>query len=281
MLLADANGNPVGCATSPAFDLQQKECIWRGHDLIAADGIDWDKLTAAEKACRDKLLKSVYEIVIVMRQGDSDDSGMSRYSPMRSSSGAAGREISVYGIAVNDTDIVVLKSLSSAVARQIEKFYIKHSPTRRQEVKFVGAFKEIGGFVVRLPKGKLPSCAELAGDDPTRMKPFWSAKLRKRLGEKYVDLSTNRLEGKQRGYKGRFYWEPARPMPSGSFMVDFQGRIIGAYRPPEEGERGRAAAQRGRAMVRRAGPKWTACSPSRSFGRSSQSRPTTSTPRWR
>jgi len=231
-LIADSQGRPLGCATTRGFDLRQKECLWLGNDLRNAEGIEWGKLIAAEKACRGKLLGAVHEVVLVLRQGEND--GMSRYRPSFmggfSDGGisASGREISTYGLAVNDTDVVVLRSLGRKVARQIEKIYIKHSPTRRQEVQFVGAFKDIGGFCVRVTKGKLPARAELAGADPQRMRPFWQARMRKRLGEKYVDLSTNRLYGKQRGYAGKYYWYAARNMPTGSFMVDFDGRIIGA-----------------------------------------------------
>jgi C-terminal processing protease CtpA/Prc len=223
-IVADANGLPVGCATLSFFDLQQTQCLWRGPDLIAAEGMDWEKLTAAETACRARMLASVHEVVLVLRQGEEDDTN--RYSSRGS---AAGREISVYGLAVNDTDVLVLQYLDSKVARQIEKIYIKHSPTSRQEVQFVGAFKEIGGFLVRLTKGKLPARVELASADAPRMKPFWTARLRKRLGEKYVDLSTNRLYGELRGYRGRYFWYPARQMPQDSFMVDFDGRIVGAF----------------------------------------------------
>jgi C-terminal processing protease CtpA/Prc len=223
-IVADSNGLPVGCATIPFFDLQQKQCLWRGPDLIAAEGMDWEQLTAAENACRARMLASVHEVVLVLRQGEEDDTN--RYS---SRGGAAGREISAYGLAVNDTDVLVLQYIDSKVTRQIEKIYIKHSPTSRQEVQFVGAFKEIGGFLVRLTKGKLPARAELASADAPRMRPFWTAKLRKRLGEKYVDLSTNRLYGELRGYRGRYFWYPARQMPNDSFMVDFDGRIVGAF----------------------------------------------------
>lgn len=232
-VIADSEGRPVGCATAPFFDLRQKECLWLGDDLRKAEGIEWGKLVAAEKTCREKLLGAVHEVVLVLRQGESD--GMSRYRPSFMSSfsddsgvSASGREISTYGLAVSDTDVVVLRSIDRKVARQIEKIYIKHSPTRRQEVQFVGAFKDIGGFCVRVTKGKLPAHAEFAGTNPQRMRPFWQARMRKRLGEKYVDLSTNRLYGKQRGYAGKYYWYAARSMPTGSFMVDFDGRIIGA-----------------------------------------------------
>ena len=52
--------------------------------------------------------------------------------------------------------------IDSKQARAIEKIYLKHSPTRREDVEFVGVYKELGGFVVRLAKGKLPAAVQLA-----------------------------------------------------------------------------------------------------------------------
>ena len=224
-LLADGDGSAVGCALTSFIDLKQVECLWRGPDLLRAQGMAWEKLTRAETSCRARLLQAVHEVVLVLRKGSGGDSS-SRY---RSSGSAAGREISTYGVAVSPTEIVVLHPIDSKLARQIEKVYLKHSPTRREDVAFVGAYKEIGGFVVRLTRGKLPARVPLAAADPQRMRPFWMARLRKRYGKKYVDLSTNRLYGKTRGYKGLYHWYAARSIPSGTFLVDLSGQLVGAY----------------------------------------------------
>ena len=224
-LLADRNGSPVGCALTSFVDLRQEECLWKGNDLRKADGIAWGKLTQAETSCRKRLIQCVQEVVLVLRQ-TSDSASLSRY---RSSSGAAGREVSTYGLAISEREIVVLHRIDSKMARQIARIYLKHSPTRREDVEFVGAYKDTGGFVVRLTKGKFQVRLPLAAANPVRMRPFWMARLRKRHGTKYVDLSTNRLYGTVRGYKGKYHWYAARPIPPGTFLVDFAGRLVGAY----------------------------------------------------
>jgi len=238
-LLADTDGSPVGCALTSFVDLKQEEGVWRGPDLRQADGIDWAKLQAAEDGCRKRMIDAIHEVVLVLRQGGGGEEDESyRYSSSRS---AAGRETSTYGVAISPTEIVVLRPMDSRMARQIEKIYIKHSPTQRQPVEFVGAYKDIGGFVVRLPEGKLPAHVAAADGPPGRMRPFWMARLRKRHGGKYVDLSTNRLYGKSRGYEGKYHWYAARPIAPGTFLVDFDGRLVGAYtrqRLEHEEERG-------------------------------------------
>jgi hypothetical protein len=228
-LLADKDGAPVGCATTSFIDLRQAECLWKGGDLLRAGGIGWPDLTRAERACRQKLIAAVHEVVLVLRQGAEGTSGsLSNRRPSRYSSGrAAGQEISVYGVAVSPTEIVVPRPLDSKMAREIDRLYLKHSPTRREDLQFVGAYREIGGFVVRLAAGKLPAHVVPAGADPKRMRPFWMARTRKRFGRKYVDLSTNRLFGKARGWSTWTAASSASARTSASST-----RRSAAWRPP-------------------------------------------------
>lgn len=230
-IVADKQGRPVGCCTTPFLDLRQEECLWKGPDLLKAEGMDWPSLTAAESACRNQLIGCVQEVVLVLRSGgggDMEEPGPTPYRPSYGSE-AAGREISVYGLAVSPTQVLIPRQLDSALARQIEKIYIKHSPSKRQPAKFVGAFKRIAAFMVSSEGGDLPAHAKLAKSDPNRMKPFWTARLRKRLGAKYVDLATNRIFGKEQGYEGKYHWYAARSINPGTLLVNFQGELLGAF----------------------------------------------------
>ncbi|MCD6303516.1 MAG: PDZ domain-containing protein, partial [Planctomycetes bacterium] len=239
-LVADASGRPVGCATTSFFDLHQDQCRWKGPDLLKAKAIAWKDLRGRAQAVRSRLVRAVQEVVLVLRSA-GEERGYSG-----GSGGAPGREVSAYGLAISATEVAVLRRIDSRTAKNIEKIYIKESSGGRLAAEFVGAWREVGGFVVRLAKGKLPAWVVPAGQDPPRMRPFWTARLRKRLGQKYVDLSTNRLYGKRQGYKGKYHWYAARSIAPGTFLVDFDGRIVGAYayeRPEHEEESSLEAAQ--------------------------------------
>jgi hypothetical protein len=232
-IVADKQGRPVGCCTTPFLDLRQEECLWKGPELLKAEGMDWPALTAAENACRSRLVQCVQEVVLVLRSGgggaDMDEPSPVPYRPSYGHGEAAGREISLYGLAVGPTQVLVPRPLDSALARQIEKIYLKHSPAKRQPARFVGAFRKIGAFLVAAEGGDLPAFAKPAAGDPERMKPFWTARLRKRLGAKYVDLATNRIFGKDRGYEGKYNWYAARGINPGTLLVSFRGELLGAY----------------------------------------------------
>jgi len=225
-VLGDGEGRPVGCTVSELMDLRQTECLWKGADLLKADGYAWGEFTKALEACRKNLIAATQEVVLTFHQG-SDSGDEYRYSS-RGPSAAAGREISAYGMAISDTEILVPMPLDRKTAAKIDKIYVKYSPTDRAPASFVGAYKDFAAFLVKLDKGKLPACLKLAAADPGRMKPFLVARTRKRQGKKYVDLTTNRLAGKTRGHAGKYHWEATSQMQGGSVLVDFQGNVLGA-----------------------------------------------------
>jgi hypothetical protein len=229
-ILADANGTPVGCAAAPFMDLRQKECIWRGADLLKAEGLNWSDWTAVQERIRKQWIDATREIVITLRQSGA---GEEEYGPPRSRygapSGAEGREVSLYGVAISPEHILVPAALNREVAAAIDKITVKFSATDRRKAEFVGAYKGFGAFVVRLPGDKLPAYVKPARQDLPFMKPFLAAGTRKRFGDKYIDLTANRLFGKTRGYEGKFNWYAARDMAPGSFLVDFEGNLAGLY----------------------------------------------------
>jgi hypothetical protein len=236
-IVADTGGAPLGVALASFMDLMQRQVLWKGPDLLADKGTDWPELQKLHDSQQASLVKAVQEVVIRFRGSDEDD---------RSS--AAGAEINVYGLAISATDVLVLNSVSSRTAAQIDKIFLKFSPTRRAEAKFVGEFKKFGAIVVRLEKEKLSDWVKLSDlDDPPRMKPFWEAKFRKRFGNKHVDLAVNRIFTRSEGYEGKFHWDASRDLTDGSAMVDLDGRLLGLYveERPENEEESRLASSGG------------------------------------
>ncbi|GAF78477.1 unnamed protein product, partial [marine sediment metagenome] len=221
-LVANDDGEPLGCSVSSRMDLRQAESLWRGADLIKAQALPWPQLARAREKIRAQLIKATHEIVIRYHQG-ADESGYS------GGGGAAGRESTAYGYAISPTEILVPMHMDSKQAAKIDKFFVKFSPRDRRPADWVGAYKDVGAFVIRLSKGKLPAYLQLAGKDLLRMKPFWMARPRKRYGTTYVDLTTNRLYGKARGYAGEHHWYPLRRIEGGAMLVDFSGRLAGMY----------------------------------------------------
>ncbi len=221
-LIANEDGEPLGCSVSSRLDLRQAESLWLGPDLIKAQAVPWQQLAGAREKIRAQLIKATHEIVIRFHQG----ADKSRYSE---GGGAAGSESTAYGYAISPTEILVPMHMDSKQAAKVDKFFVKFSPRDRRPADWVGAYKDVGAFVIKLSKGKLPAHLQLAGKDLLRMRPFWVARPRKRYGKTYVDVTINRLYGKARGYAGEHHWYPLRRIEGGAMLVDFTGRLAGMY----------------------------------------------------
>ncbi|MFP4215646.1 MAG: PDZ domain-containing protein [Phycisphaerae bacterium] len=216
------DGKPVGCSLGRFFDVKQTDCLWKGPDLIKAKGIATAELAKKEESIRGKLDDSLYEIIITFR----GESGSGRYGY---GSSAAGREVPVFAVAISDKHIFVPIPLDRKTADRIDKLYIKHSPSKRERVAFAGAYKDFTGFVVTVRKGKLPAHIKPAKSNHPPMKPFWEGSMRRKFGRKYLELSTNRLIGKSRGYEGKYHWEAVRGIGRGSVLLNFDGELVGMY----------------------------------------------------
>lgn len=223
-IIADQDGNPLGCSVGTFFDLKQTECVWKGEYLKKADALTMGELSKAEKAVHEKLTPAIHEVVLKFRAGEGG--GYNRYE---SYGGGSGREVTAFGVAINDRDIVVPQPLDRETADQVDKMFLKHSPSKRTRLEFVGAFKDFTAFVLRLPEGKLPASVNLAKNDYPRMKPFWQGSIRRKFGKMYLDLATNRLMGKRRGYAGEYHWYPLRGLEAGEMLFDMDGKLIGMY----------------------------------------------------
>ncbi|HOF17745.1 MAG TPA: PDZ domain-containing protein [Phycisphaerae bacterium] len=220
-LIADETGRPVGVDLSGEFDMAQKLCAWKGADLLAPSAsLDWKLVRAAEDKARAALIDCVHQVVFQF--------------------GKAGHEYTTYALAVSPTELLIPEGITRQSAAQIRRIFLKEPPAAQRRADFVGAYKGFDAVLLRLREGKLPAHVELGRDDPQRMKPFWAATCRERFGRKYVDLGTARLVGKQRGYAGAYSWRASPELPSGAFLVNFQGQLVGLYvpqRPEDEATR--------------------------------------------
>ncbi|MBI5725636.1 MAG: PDZ domain-containing protein [Planctomycetes bacterium] len=232
IIIADDDGNPIGCSPSSLFDSKQNFCAWRFGQILQDKGLTWSQYADLEKTGRQAVMKCVYEVIIKLRQSDQgpDDEGS-----RRSSGGAAGREATLFGLAVSPTDILVPATgveINSTNIKSIETFYLKSSAPgsrNRTPLNFAGAYKNFSAILLRIPAGKLPSHLALAGQDPPRMKPLWAAAVRKKGGENYVDLAIGRVIAKTEGYEGKSHWYVDREMQPGSLLIDFDGKLAGIY----------------------------------------------------
>ncbi len=231
VIVADNDGKVVGCSAAAFMDLLQKEYKWQGAELQNCAGLKWSEFNATQEKVRTQWISAIQEVVLTFRQGAGaeEEGAPSRRRASRAGAGETeGREASVYGVAISRNLILISQPLTRELAASIDKIYVKFSPTDRQPAEFAGAYKETGAFLIRLPKGNLPFIKPASGE-ATSIKPFLVVSPRKKFGNKYADLTCNRLYGKTRGHGGLYHWYSARPIDEGDFLTDFEGNLTGIY----------------------------------------------------
>lgn len=230
-IIADAKGRPVGCALTTFLDLKQADCAWRHQDICQGESISFADLDKLETDLSRRLTASAHEVILTLRQSSlavpMDPTGGNPY--LRSTGTAAGQEIKMHGLALGPQDLLVPQVLDRKVAAQVDSISVELAPGQRRTLKFVGAYKQFGAFLLRLEKGTFPSHVELLapGQDLPAMQPFWAAVPGKRFGQTHVRLMTSRLIGKARGYGGKFHDQPAGFLSEPAFLVDMKGRLAG------------------------------------------------------
>jgi len=217
-LLADEAGRAVGIAADELFDAKGTLCTWRGLELLKAPALSHRDLARRRERLRAELLKSIHEVKVKFRQESRSSSELGSF---------AGREISVYCMALSPVRAVIPRLFNRKLAAKIESIDIRYGPQRRAKCRFLGAYKEFGATMIQLLKGTFPGQTPMAQTDPKRIRPFWAVNPRQKNGKTDVDLTLNRLITKQRGYRNHFHWAPARYIPPGSFVVTMDGKLAG------------------------------------------------------
>jgi len=217
-LLANQAGEPVGVAGADLFDAKGALCAWRGTDLLKAPALSRAQLVNRRDGLRADLRKSVHEIKVKFQQEARKTSDLGSY---------AGREISVYGMAVSPKQAIVPRLFSRKHAAKIESIQVKYDDGRRAKCRFLGVYKDFGATLIELTAETFPGHAALAKADPARMGPLWAAAPRQKDGKTDVDLTLNRLLKKSRGYRNHFHWVPAIGLPVGTFVMTMDGKLAG------------------------------------------------------
>ena len=93
--------------------------------------------------------------------------------------------------------------------------------------RFGGVLKDCTATVIELEKGKLPQTVAFPAQGKlARLEPFWAVSASELAG---MDVRTecSRWVDKQQGYADQWYMAAERPLPSGSWLVERQGNLVG------------------------------------------------------
>src|SRR5688572_3963015 len=133
----------------------------------------------------------------------------------------------LFGVALDDKGTLFIpQDLSRDMVRKIEDIHtvedVKTYPTT-----FVGLFRGFGGMIVRAEGLKTQAGYVREGQAPPRGQLFYTATFEDRFGRSRIKLDYNRTYRTERGLAGTPRLQSRKRIKTGSFLLDFEGRVIG------------------------------------------------------
>jgi hypothetical protein len=249
-VLCNGEGRPIGVSLAREIPLGPTTFAWRGQDILSDKGVSVEERTQLEENLKTSFAQNIYEVTLTFRpplaedgRGGMGDGGpyMGRESP---------QERLVYGLAFADDKVIVPGTFSREAIGGIDTISVK-AGDKSVPARFGGVLKQCNAMVFELQEGKLPRSVPFAADARVaRVEPFWSINVRELAG---MEVSTDyaRWIVKEQGFAEKWYPVVDRTIPSGSWLVDRQGRLVGllgrsrqeldrlqSYLVPEEGRSG-------------------------------------------
>ena len=133
----------------------------------------------------------------------------------------------LFGLALDDKGtLFVAQDLSRDQVRKIEDIVVVDEG-KSHPATFVGLFRGFGGMLVRAEGLKTSPGLMRDGQAPPLGQLFFTAGFEDRFGRSRIKLDYNRLFRTERGLAGAARLQPRKRIKVGTFLLDFDGRVIG------------------------------------------------------
>jgi hypothetical protein len=218
-VVSDKDGAPVGVALDQYLWVRADgRSSFLGKAILADERVS--DLEKRYEGFRKALAPAVRKIEVLFRAERPAD----RFSPPDEAQ--AGRA-SFFGVALDEKGTLLVPSdLSRDLVRKIEDIKVQDG-ARSAPAKFVGSFRGLGAFLVRAEDLRTQPSIVAAGAAFPPGDLFFSASFEDRFGRARIQLDTNRLFRTERGLAGAERVQPRKRVKPGTFLLDFEGRIVG------------------------------------------------------
>ncbi|HVE43113.1 MAG TPA: hypothetical protein VNM14_24775 [Planctomycetota bacterium] len=218
-VVSDKKGATVGIALDAyLWATPDGRSSFLGKSILADD-----RLTDLEKRyepLRKALPSGIKRVELTFRSEKQQD----RYMPP--DEGHAGKA-TLFGVALDDKGtLFVPQDLSRELVRKIEDINVVEDG-KSHPAAFVGLFRGFGGMIVRAEGLKTESGIVRDGQAPPRGQLFYTATFEDKFGRSRIKLDYNRLFRTERGLAGAARIQSRKRIKTGSFLLDFEGRVIG------------------------------------------------------
>jgi len=218
-VVSDKKGATVGIALDTyLWVLPDGRSSFLGKAILADD-----RLTDLEKRYepfRKALPAAIKRVEVTFRSEKQQD----RYMPPDDPH--AGKA-TLFGVALDDKGtLFVPQDLSREMVRKIEDINVVEEG-KTIPATFVGLFRGFGGMIVRAEGLKTQPGYVRDGQAPPRGQLFYTATFEDKFARSRIKLDYNRLYRTESGLAGAARIQSRKRIKTGTFLLDFEGRVIG------------------------------------------------------
>jgi S1-C subfamily serine protease len=218
-VVSDKKGATIGIALDAYLWVQPDgRSSFLGKGILADDRLS--DLEKRYEPIRKALPSSIKRIELTFRSEKQPD----RYMPAEE---AQSGKATLFGVALDDKGtLFVPQDLSRDMVRKIEDLNAVEEG-KSYPATFVGLFKGFGGMIVRAEGLKTEPSLVRNGQAPPRGQLFYTATFEDKFGRSRIKLDYNRIFRTERGLAGAARLQPRKRIKTGTFLLDFDGRVIG------------------------------------------------------
>lgn len=241
-LLFNESGLPIGIFSTPDIDNDEINCIWKGESLLKGDILQFAELDRLKKEWSNKLKEQILEIKIEFRLASKDspdymDSFYNNYSytglydSMNTS-----KELSLYGVAVDDKRIFIPSMLSAQRVKLIDKISIvlndKEGDKEESiiEGEFVGVLKNVTGTIIKIKDKDKTFKTYIKQDTDYSLNKgdlYYTCNAQKMFSEKKFLIQYNKYLHRTKGPNNKFYPVPLHFQQDKNFILNSSGDVVG------------------------------------------------------
>jgi hypothetical protein len=226
-ILCNAEGRPVGVTCLDEISLGAGGPAWRGKDILADPGMSEEQQEQLEEKIRKQFAQNIYEIRIMPRPEPQEEEEIDFGRRFRGRGGPPPvEEVLIYGLGFAPNKLLIPQALPEELVAGIDTITVKVGDAD-MAARFGGVLKDCTATVIELENGKLPRTVTFpVNGKVARLEPFWAVVASEFAG---MDVRTecSRWVDKQQGYADLWYAAAERPLPSGSWLLDRQGNLVG------------------------------------------------------
>ncbi len=191
-----------------------------GESILKDERLLFDDLGKREKEIQKSVSGSLKKVEVMLR----DDRPRDYYDPEPQSARAA-----LFGLPLDDRGTLLLpQEFTRDIVNKIEELRVVDKG-KLHPCQFVGSFKDFGAILVRVEGVKTDAIhrGDLAELEPGAL--FFTITVEERFGRTFAKVGTNRVFRVEKGQKGQWHLDAHRPIKSGAYILDYEGKPVGFY----------------------------------------------------